>query len=78
MTNAVGSVAKCKRGIIGIVLNKKGDVYFGITLRGRPWQAVEPQMLADSVYDYIIDNLEDNDFREDIQGGSPCKIKRKV
>jgi hypothetical protein len=56
----IGNVAKCKRGIIGIITNKKGDVYFGFTLNNKAWQSIDPDILASNLLEYIQSRLENN------------------
>lgn len=70
-------VARCKHGIIGIITNKKGDVYFGFTLRGKPWQSIGPEILASSIYEYITDNASADGFIEEVEDGSPDRRRKK-
>ena len=83
----IGYVAS-KRGIIGIITNKKGDVYFGMTLSGSSWQAIDPIFLAPSVFDYIrirlgADdpyNAKDKTFDliREIEDGTPIKLRKRT
>ena len=54
----VGSVCTCQRGIVGIVtrcLKKHNRVirYEGFTLDGGNWTSIEPELMYDSVREYI-------------------------
>lgn len=60
----IGKVAKCKRGKLGIIVKSKvmpadsddptvDTVYYGIGFDGARWQSKHPEVIADSVDEYI-------------------------
>ncbi len=81
----IGSVARCKNGIIGIIDDSKGDVYFGLTLNNKAWQSIKPEVLAESLYDYIMNGInnekpnfliEIDNFINEIKVGTPIRLKK--
>lgn len=59
MSNAmIGRVAKCGRGILGVIAYSKvmGDgsvVYHGVSFGGEKWQSKMPRVLANSLDEYL-------------------------
>jgi hypothetical protein len=59
----IGKVAKCLHNKVGIITNVVYPLYgerihYGITFGGKPWQSIKPTILADSVEEYIKNNIE--------------------
>ena len=64
----VGSICECSRGLIGIVIQEKFNngrgIFFGINLdTGRPWQSINPGLLAPRGHlgTLIVDRLANNE-----------------
>ena len=58
----VGKVARCQKGILGVVSGKKKSkgqqVWVGVSFEGGPWQSKDPVVVADCLEDYLADNSE--------------------
>jgi len=54
--NLIGKVARCKRGILGIishrVTNDGKESYLGVSLAGKLWMSFSPEIVADSISEY--------------------------
>ena len=48
----VGSVANCRKNIVGVIAYKRDETYYGFTLKGKSWQSKSPTILAHSIEDY--------------------------
>lgn len=50
----IGGVAKCQRGVVGIVLHRyKNGTYSGITFDNKDWVSTKPIFLTNTVNEYI-------------------------
>ena len=69
----IGKVAKCKRGIIGVISHRartlgnnhhiKGPlVYKGVTLNGNKWQSKNPEVIAENLNEYFVQQIEKHEI----------------
>ena len=55
MKNLIGKVARCKKGITGLITGQKDKLYVGVALEGdvgSPWQSLRPRVIGD-MDDYV-------------------------
>ena len=63
----IGNVCKCRLNRLGVVTSKhkaeKGDglEYYGIGFDGKPWQSVEPEVVAENINHYIAKKLDEQE-----------------
>lgn len=54
----IGKVALCQHGIAGIITEQRSIMYYGKTLGGKDWQSKNPTIIADSIDEFILNNIE--------------------
>lgn len=57
-----GRVAKCQRGILGVVQYESNGVWYGVSFEGGNWESRKPEFVADSVDRFIGKYYVSTDF----------------